>query len=370
MMKTLLVVACALLSACAPVGQRESSYVPALLGRTPATQPLRLRTITAGSDGLPATAVPWDIVGAPDGSMWFTDVSSASPAVGRVDPTGGAVREYRKGLRYGAVPFTIIAASDDNLWFADVGNGAVGKVTPRGTISEYSKGGMSGLSAVGIAESSNAIWVLESGTHSALLRADFSGALKLFRIPDGLALSQFTSLVSDSSGDLWFIAFDAKQQAVLVERAPNGGFTQVDTGLGGGHEPCCPNVAAKNMYVASGGTLWFTTLYYGSSTLKPNALGALKAGRLRYYRLRDSDVDFEPYPSGTTGDGNGVWVGGGSFGQAAGVIFHVDGRGKYSSFLVPLNPVGLAFSQGTHRRLWFTSFFSSTAGAITEVLRF
>jgi streptogramin lyase len=336
----------------------------------PATS-LHLRTFRAGKAGLPLAAAPWDLAGASDGSIWFTDTNVStptSPAIGRVDPVAGKITEYRTGLQAQAIPFAIVAASDGNMWFSDVGNGAIGRATPSGTIDEFSNSRMSGLGAIAITESRNAIWALDVGASSYLIKSSFAGSLQMNAIPSDLEVSSSSALVADKSGNLWFVAFDQSKNVILVERRTNGTFRKVSTGLQGWHEPCCPNVAARDMYIGQNGTLWFTTLYYGSQAHDSNPLGALQSTNVQYYTLRDTREKFESFPSGLTSDGDGVWVGGGSFGKAKGALFHVRGDGTYAAYSIPLNPVDLAFSKGPAPRLWFTSFFPSVPAAITEVL--
>jgi streptogramin lyase len=336
----------------------------------PATS-LHVRTFRAGKAGLPLAAAPWDLAGASDGSIWFTDTNAStptSPAIGKVDPVSGKITEYRTGLQDQALPFAIVAASDGNMWFSDSGNGAIGRATPDGTIVEFANSRTSGLEAIAITESGNAIWALDVGTTSYLIRSSFAGKLQMNVIPSGLVVSGLSALVADKSGDLWFAAFDHSKNVILVERRTNGSFRKVSTGLQGWHEPCCPNVAARDMYMAQNGTLWFTTLYYGSQAHDSNPLGALRSMNVQYYTLRDIREKFEAFPSGLTSNGDGVWVGGGSFGKSQGALFHVRADGTYKAFAIPQNPVDLAFSKGPAPRLWFTSFFPSVPGAITEVL--
>jgi streptogramin lyase len=372
-MKRSIVIFCALTIA----GCGTSGTPPTVAGAgidaaaSPAARPLRLRTFQAGKAGLPLAALPWDLAGASDGSIWFTDTNTStptSPAIGRVDAVSGTISEYRTGLRAGAIPFAIVAGSDGNVWFSDTGNGAIGKVTPSGKISEFENARTSGSEAIAITESRNAIWSLDVGSTSYLVRSSFAGTIRTYAIPSGLVVSPYSSLVADAAGNLWFVALDLTNNVILAERRSNGSFHKVSTGLQGWHEPCCPNVAARNMYAANDGTLWFTTLYYGSQRYDSNPLGALQSSRVRYYMLRDVRQKFESFPSGVASDGGSVWVSGGSFGKVKGTLFRMQGDGSYSSFGIPLNPVDLAFSRGSKHRLWFTSYFPGVPGAITEVL--
>lgn len=63
----------------------------------------------------------------PDGNMWFTDFGTTK-AFGRVTPTG-TITEFTGGLNPGAAPLGIAPGADGNLWFADDGaTKAIGRI--------------------------------------------------------------------------------------------------------------------------------------------------------------------------------------------------------------------------------------------------
>jgi streptogramin lyase len=87
---------------------------------------------------------PEDIVAGPGGALWFTN------ARGSIDQitTSGTITEYTTGLRAEAEPQKIVVGSEGNLWFTDRGSfqhveetgefdGAIGRITPSGTITEF-----------------------------------------------------------------------------------------------------------------------------------------------------------------------------------------------------------------------------------------
>jgi len=57
--------------------------------------------------GLNARSVPFQIALGPDGNLWFTD-EGRRPAIGRVTPSG-AITEFSRGLRRDSPPFAITA---------------------------------------------------------------------------------------------------------------------------------------------------------------------------------------------------------------------------------------------------------------------
>jgi len=73
-----------------------------------------------------------------DGNVWFVKDGQGGPAVGRIDPATGAVTLFSSGLN-GA--FTLFGGmtlgGDGNVWFTSYFDGLIGRVTPAGTITEY-----------------------------------------------------------------------------------------------------------------------------------------------------------------------------------------------------------------------------------------
>jgi len=73
------------------------------------------------------------IVLGPDGNLWF--VENAGNKVAKVTPSG-TITEYTFPTA-GSKPFGIAAGPDGNLWVTENNNHEVAKVTPAGSITEY-----------------------------------------------------------------------------------------------------------------------------------------------------------------------------------------------------------------------------------------
>ena len=73
------------------------------------------------------------------GNLWFTE--QASPGrIGRITPTG-TITEFSTGLTSDSKPTGIAAGADGNLWFTEQASPArIGRITPEGTITEFSTG--------------------------------------------------------------------------------------------------------------------------------------------------------------------------------------------------------------------------------------
>ena len=79
-----------------------------------------------------------------DGNVWFADQGTDS--IGKVTPAG-TITEY--SIPYAnSQPSEITTGADGNVWFTSQSNNAIGKVTPAGTITEYGiDGGATGITA-------------------------------------------------------------------------------------------------------------------------------------------------------------------------------------------------------------------------------
>lgn len=85
----------------------------------------------------PTAGTPSGITVGPDGALWFTYY--AAPKIGRIS-TSGAFSEYPIPSGTGAID--IAAGSDGNLWYTGVGNQKIGRITTGGTVTEFPTGGL------------------------------------------------------------------------------------------------------------------------------------------------------------------------------------------------------------------------------------
>jgi streptogramin lyase len=215
--------------------QPQGQSAQAAIGRIdPATG-----AITTHTAGLRPLSSPDAITAAPDGALWFTDpglvtVSSSgqetptAPAVGMIDPAGGAITEYTNGLPAGGSPTAITSAPDGALWFTlAFANGmAIGRIDPTtGAITSYTAGLAPGLEPGGIAAApGGALWFTaeESGGSAVIGRVEpTSGAITEYGIPSGSPLG----ILSGPDGDLWSAdagAPDFTQYGYRLAAAPPG----------------------------------------------------------------------------------------------------------------------------------------------------
>jgi streptogramin lyase len=85
----------------------------------------------AGNDSFPLKTAA-----GPDGNLWYTG-AGAGGGIGRITPTG-TITEFSAGIT-GATVSGIAAGPDGNLWFTE-GADRIGRITPTGTVTEFSAG--------------------------------------------------------------------------------------------------------------------------------------------------------------------------------------------------------------------------------------
>src|SRR5882762_5839851 len=90
-------------------------------------------TITEFSSGPSANSSPQYIAAGQDGNLWFTE--GRGGAIGRITPQG-TVAEF--SIPGGANPRRITAGPDGNLWFTEPGADRIGRITLQGIIKEFS----------------------------------------------------------------------------------------------------------------------------------------------------------------------------------------------------------------------------------------
>jgi streptogramin lyase len=77
--------------------------------------------------------LPYGITAGPDGNLWFTEWNGNK--IGKITPAG-TITEYTIPTG-GSYPVAITAGPDGNLWFTEQLGNNIGKITTSGTITEY-----------------------------------------------------------------------------------------------------------------------------------------------------------------------------------------------------------------------------------------
>jgi hypothetical protein len=145
-----------------------------------------------------ANSFPLGITAGPDGNLWFTEYSGSK--IGMISQSG-TINEFTLPAA-NSMPALITTGPDGNLWFTE-SPGKIGRITPIGTITEFS----SGLSV------NSGLYGITSGPDGNLWFTDF-GAAKVGRITTSGTISEFAnglspirslgSITLGSDGNLWF----------------------------------------------------------------------------------------------------------------------------------------------------------------------
>jgi streptogramin lyase len=177
---------------------------------------------SAGSiEEFPITAhydCPHGIASGPDGDMWFAESgfygTGVSGAIGRITPAG-TITEFpvpispkvtRFPLPETSAPVDIALGSDGDMWFTDQGSDAegqnfIGRITPAGVITEFpipTRGSMPAGIALG---PEGDMWFTESGV-AEVGRITVAGSISELKVPSaGKALK---NIALGPDGNMWF----------------------------------------------------------------------------------------------------------------------------------------------------------------------
>lgn len=350
-------------AACSAPGGMSS---PAQAGTGPSSvrsNSLSFKVFTAGqTPGFLSSAVAIDIAPDASGNMWFTD--AGTPAIGRIAPDG-TVSEFTSGLIPGAHPYSIVAGAAGNMWFSDNSGVAIGEITPQGVITEYDASQYDNSKALGIALSAQGEpWIVGFGSQPLLAHLTPSGAFKVQLLP--VHMTPGGALVSDASGDLFFLAQNPKTHGELIERpAHSSRLTRTPLNMVAAFTPCCPNVAAKSIVIGPDGNPWFTTLGFVHGNSPANYLGTLRDGKVHLVHIHMKGLKEGAYPSGLAAAADGFWMTGGDPFADNGALWHVDQNGKQTPYDLPHNPLTITVDGSGNP--WFTALFSGQPSRIIEV---
>lgn len=182
-----------------------------------------------------------------DGDVWMTE--PGADRIARVVPGFMPhVTEYQ--LPNGAMPEGITADAAGDVWFTEQGgHGAIGEITPAGTIYQYSAGLTPNSDPTGItAVPGGNVWFTESANHGRIGEITPSGAITEYL--NGLTpQSDPTGIAAAPNGNVWFT--ESANPGRIGEITPSGTITEYTTGL-------APNSDPTDIAPGPGGDLWFT----------------------------------------------------------------------------------------------------------------
>ena len=184
---------------------------------------------------------PESIVRGPDGNMWFVD----GGPVGRITPRG-AVTQFSIPDNPGGQLSDIASGPDGNVWVAEKG-GRVGRVTPTGDVTMFPRGAKpprcsecnGGQITAG---PDGAMWGTDP-VGARVWRLSLAGTFAFFSVGHGP-----WAITAGGDGNLWYTMPGENQIGRIT---PSGDVTEFPTGSGG-------DDAAGEITAGPDGNVWFT----------------------------------------------------------------------------------------------------------------
>ena len=195
---------------------------------------------------VPTVGDPNDIAVGPDNNLWYVD--PAADVVGRITPTG-SITEFTAGLTNASAPSYITRGPDGALWFTETDAGRIGRITTAGVITEYSSG-ISGSSKPAdiVAGPDGNLWFTENADPGAIGRITPNGDVTEFTT--GLTTNSHpVGIAAGPDGNLWFT--ESKPPGRIGQITTDGDITEYSNGL---------SLINSPWGIAAGpdGNMWFT----------------------------------------------------------------------------------------------------------------
>jgi streptogramin lyase len=195
---------------------------------------------------IPTPGDPTDIAVGGDGNLWYVD--PAANVIGRITPEG-SITEFTDGLSPAAEPTSIAKGPDGNLWFTEKATGRIGKITTAGVITEFTSGLSGSGEPASIAKGPDGnLWFTLNADPGAIGRITPQGDVMEFS--DGLTMnSRPLGIAAGPDGALWFT--ESASPGRIGRITTEGDITEYSAGL----------LAISNpWFIAAGpdGNMWFT----------------------------------------------------------------------------------------------------------------
>lgn len=276
-----------------------------------------------------------------NGDLWFTE-SSGQGAIGRITPQG-TITEFP--LSSSGSPGSIVLGPDGDLWFGEtgrfkeVGNQAIGKITPDGRISEFPLADRNYFSGLALAAGSDGnVWFTAG---SAIGKIAPSGQITEFALQSNSIAEQ---IAAGPGGDMWF-----------TELTPNpdwpsaGKLGQITPGGQVAEFPLPPKIFGESLFMGPDKKLYLT---YGLGHWSKYGFG-VEANQLG---VIDSSGAVVEERSGLPCRGCKMIVGpDGNFWFASGrQVGRLSLDGQLTVFDLPQGVSAYAITSGPDGNLWFT----------------
>jgi virginiamycin B lyase len=167
---------------------------------------------TSGSVTSSATAVPlYEISSDSTGNIWYTTASTGNPSVVKVTP-GGTVTNFSTLTTHAVVYEVTEGPPGTGMWFTEEGSGKIGNITAGGSVVEYTVP-TTGSAPLGIVAACGNLWFTESGK-SKIGELTPSGTFTEYTIPT--ASSDPTRMTVDANGNVWFVESAGNKIAMIT----------------------------------------------------------------------------------------------------------------------------------------------------------
>jgi hypothetical protein len=176
------------------------------------------------TQGFSANSQPRGIALGPDGNVWFA-AFAAPGRIGRITP-GGTVTEFTGGVTPGfsanSQPVDITPGPDGNLWFTEQGaGGRIGRITPAGVVTEFSALTPVRQPALIASGPDGSLWFTEQAGPGAIGRITTAGTVTEFAAgstPGFTAGRAPTGITTGADGNVWFT--EAGDPGAIVRVSP------------------------------------------------------------------------------------------------------------------------------------------------------
>jgi streptogramin lyase len=285
-------------------------------------------------------ASPYDIVAGPDGNLWFTDFGANK--IGRITPTG-SVSEYSIPTPSSG-PQGITLGPDGNLWFTEYTASKIGCITPTGTVSEYPVA--AGSFPLGITAGPDGnLWFTES-VGNQIGRITTTGFVTEYS--SGLTPNCGpTDITAGPDGNLWFTEQGANQIGQITTYGQV--LHEFSTGI-------TANSGLIGITAGQDGNLWFVE---GVA----NQIGRITtAGVVTEFSNGISANSNLKYI--TSGPDANLW-----FTEGAGRIGSITPTGTVTEYAMGVTPgsTPLGITMGPDANVWFTEFDGNRIGRVQGI---
>ena len=323
-------------------GSRRPSLVALIAGAAvavlagPLTEPAGAVAITGYPLPVPNSS-PLGIAAGPDGNVWFTEVSGSR--IGRITPSG-TITDWStgSGISANSRPWDITAGPDGNMWFTEESGNRIGKITMAAVATELTNALLTNAGPRGITSGGGFVWYAEdTGNVIGRMAADGGTA----EYPLGLGPgARPLDVAFGPDGNVW-----ATTQAGSIVRITGAGApAPFSVGI-------TPNSRPSDITAGPDGNLWFTEI--GASRVAR----ITPAGTVTEFA---AGITPASQPRGiTTGPDGNLW-----FAEEAGRIGRITPAGAVTEFpFAGSRPAGIATGPTGH--LWFTDPSGNRIGRVS-----